>query len=125
MGYFKHDAVVAMVDGYDEPTREALVALRSDLRSKVSEYLVDLFVGPIAGMNGYDVWAILPDGSKEGLVDSDVFDDIRDRFMEICPGAVHVRWGGDDDAHSRTPSGIGAVLRRIRGTNTVVSEVPA
>jgi len=108
MGYFKHDAVVAMVADYDVPTRDALMDLRSDLRAKVAEYLVDLFVGPIACMNGYDVWAILPDGSKDGWVDSDVFDAIRDRFMAICPGAVHVRWGGDDD-----------------DTHTVVSEVEA
>ena len=105
MGYIAHDAVIAVVDDWDEETLGAIDALADEMPEAVRPFLV----GPVVGTNGYHSWAFLPDGSKEGWPASDEGALWRDRFAEVAKGqlrtfedeswyradVVHIRFGGD------------------------------
>lgn len=113
MGYIQHDAVIAVVSGYDEETIKRIEEFRASMDDSLSRLDVSLhgtfsqfLVGPVVGINGYHMYCFLPDGSKEGWAPSDKAQKLREQFQEIAQGeryddgsgsgdVVAVRFGGD------------------------------
>ena len=76
MGWIKHNAIV--VTHWDSNTS----AFKS-AHEQAKEVLGEM-VSPIVGspINGYASFLIAPDGSKEGWLDSDLFDERRAEYIE-------------------------------------------
>lgn len=102
MGYIQHDAVVAVISGYDEETHAAIARFREEL----PEEFRHLLVGPVVGVNDYRTYLFAPDGSKEGWEHSDEAESWRESFAALARGkryddgsgsgnVIHVRFGGD------------------------------
>jgi hypothetical protein len=113
MGYVQHDTVIVTTDESQAPDLDAF-------RASIPERFRRLVIGPIPSVvNAYVTCVFLPDGSKEGWVDSDTGDDIRARFVALFGqrfsdgsswhDVVHVTYGGDyqDDSGitARDPRG--------------------
>jgi hypothetical protein len=84
MGIENHNAVLATT--WD---REYVEIIRAWVEGLKCEQLLPSFHDPrrlfVFGpelINGYTTVVMLPDGSKEGWVESDYIDDLRDRFIE-------------------------------------------
>jgi hypothetical protein len=104
MGRMEHDAVVIA-------THEARPGGLPDLdafRASIPEEYRALIVGPVVTTyNGHVMYAMLPDGSKEGWPASDQGDEIRERFKALfrqryADGGshddwLHVRFGDPDE----------------------------
>ncbi len=95
MGYIKHDAV--LVVAYQDDTVKAIEALRDEMPQEYAKFLV----GPVEGVNCYKMFALLPDGSKEGWDFSSDMDEWREKLLGLfrwdrVTDYVHVRFGGDD-----------------------------
>ena len=106
MGYFRHQAVVVVMNDFDDTQKNAIEAF-STLQEEMGALDQEVpnppccIVGPVTGINGYYSWAFLPDGSKEGWNPSDTADDFRERFIEIAQSSEHasvveLQLGGDD-----------------------------
>jgi hypothetical protein len=113
MGYMAHDAVIAVISEYDHETIERIERFRQEMRDNqhVEDQIHntdfnDFLVGPVVGINGYHMYAFLPDGSKEGWGTSDRAHLWREKFADIARGqryddgsgsgeVVAVRFGGD------------------------------
>jgi hypothetical protein len=83
-----------------------------------------LVIGPVPAVIESNPWvAFLPDGSNEGWADSDLGDELRERFLNLFPRYVVAEWGdGEPSARVNTEdhyirvSGIAdAVTRRAGG----------
>lgn len=108
MGYIKHNAIVVTgqrkrdLPNWDREDCEIDDAHRA---AKECGCAVTDIVGPL--MNGSLSFLVVPDGSKEGWVDSDAGDEARDRFVRWLDKVngehggwfewVEV-WFGNDDA---------------------------
>jgi hypothetical protein len=118
MGYMAHHGLMAIVYdfvmqgmyGHTPPDWEGF-------KESVPPAYRPLLVGPVHSIvNGYTMFAMFPDGSKEGWPQSDTGDEIRARFAmlfddEACD-LVEFRWGGDEpdmlwiqDVHERIKRG--------------------
>lgn len=105
MGYYRHDAVIAIGSLYDEE-RAALNAeidaLRADMHDVHGYDMSRVLIGPIESpINSFTIFAYLPDGSKEGWDASDAHDLWRERFKEIMAArpywnVLDVEFGGDE-----------------------------
>lgn len=102
MGYIAHDAVIVVTEDY----REGGLPDMDAFRASMPEHFRHLVIGPVQTVaNGSTCYVFLPDGSKEGWVDSDLGDEWRRRFKELFRLAyddgsspddvVSVRFGGD------------------------------
>lgn len=110
MGYMKHEGLI-MTTWHDESS-----ARIEAFRSAMPEEYRHLLVGPVPVVNGYDSWAFMPDGSKEGWTHSDEAQALRVALATLCeqaPGYVNwafVRFGGDDELRRIITSDDGADL---------------
>ncbi len=106
MGYIEHAAVIVTVSDYANDGDLAPGPKVEALRESLPEQWRPLVIGPVrAVVNGYDTYAFLPDGSKEGWRDSDQGDEYRSQFKAIFAfryedgsspfDVVEVRYGGD------------------------------
>ena len=131
MSYKAHDIVTTNIGHIHETEAAALFrALRGELRAKLVEaglgdgeagMLSGLLVGPIRGADATVSYALLPDGSKEHWPESDVFDEVRQKFISIAArfgpeDVVHVRFGGDLRAQFGRGDGRPAVVYPAPGT---------
>lgn len=107
MGYIAHDAVIAVVSGYDTETINAIAAFKASMDNDrnhddmaLGQTYSQFLVGPVVGVNGYHMYAFLPDGSNEGWGPSDRAQELRARFTQIAKSGnvVAVRFGGDFEA---------------------------
>ncbi len=118
MGYPRHDAVIATVNGYvfKDGTTDVPAPDIDAFRASLPEEWRHLVIGPIASLvNDYVTFAFLPDGSKEGWGTSDDGDTHRQRFVEMfsaCHGdgsspfdvvVVAARYGGDEPGAGYEP----------------------
>ncbi len=110
MGYMRHNAVIVTAagdvmrgerDGVPAPDVEAF-------RQSLPEKWRRLVTGPVRSvMEDYVTFAFLPDGSHEGWDDSNLGDELRQRFLDLFTFAhedgstpfdvLDVRFGGDVD----------------------------
>jgi hypothetical protein len=82
MGYMAHHALIVTFPDYvlNSPWMPNVQAFKE----KMSPDLAPLLVGPVvAAINGYQTWAFLPDGSKEGWGLSDEGDRVRQEFADL------------------------------------------
>lgn len=87
MGYIRHQLALAIGTSYGDDLA-ALTAeidqLRAEMRDKQGSDESHLLIGPIpAAINAYNMFALLPDGSKWHWDTSDRFNGYRERFAEI------------------------------------------
>jgi hypothetical protein len=93
MGYFRHQAVIAMTYGDDD--QPDVPAFRAGL----PEHFARLVIGPIPTVvNVCRLYAFLPDGSKEGWDTSNEGDEHRDAFLALFSRAtvMQAAWGDDE-----------------------------
>ncbi len=111
MGYIQHDAVIVTVSGYANDRDFAPGPKVKAFRESLPEEWRALVVGPVRSVvNGYDTYAFLPDGSKEGWRDSDQGDEYRSQFDSMWLRSVSAetsRW-------SSTALGVVAVSVAVR-----------
>ena len=94
MGYFAHDAILAVAWEGAEVDIDAF-------RDSLPDEWRPLVIGPIPAVVNFDeFYAFLPDGSKEGWFTSHDGDEYRKRFVELFKNTeyadiVSVRFGGD------------------------------
>lgn len=104
MSSMEHDALVIVTGDHREGGLPDLDAFRAS----VPEEFRPLIIGPIiTSYNGCAMYAMLPDGSKDGWPPSDQADAIRERFKDLfrtryddgstADQWVHVRFGDDAD----------------------------
>ena len=82
MGYDKHETVMAITrDGssFDRAARTLQKRVGATLRNKRRGPLHRHFIP----LNGWVVWTLFPDGSKEGWPDSDDGDKLRTEFVDL------------------------------------------
>lgn len=107
MGYMRHNAIVAVVNGYIFGQPEA-----PDVETFRASLPVDwqpLVIGPVKSvMNDYVTFVFAADGSKEGWGASDAGDQYREQFVNLFRPAhekgydpsdvlvVDARFGGDE-----------------------------
>lgn len=98
MGYMAHHGLMAVVHdfvmhGPDAPDWEGF-------KASVPGEFRPLLVGPVhSHVNGYTMFAMFPDGSKEWWPASHDGDEIRAQFVLLFRGQadmVEFRWGGDE-----------------------------
>lgn len=102
MGYMAHHGVMAVV--YDFVMQGMFGHTPPDwegFKASVPEEFRPLLVGPVHSVvNGYTMFAMFPDGSKEGWPASHEGDEIRARFILLFQGdgcdLCEFRWGGDE-----------------------------
>ena len=107
MGYMRHNAIVAVVNGYifGQPEAPDVEAFRASLPAEWRH----LVVGPVKSvMNDYVTFVFAADGSKEGWGASDNGDLYREQFVDLFRPAyekgydpsdvliVDARFGGDE-----------------------------
>jgi hypothetical protein len=98
MGYIRHDVLVIVTQARSDFDRQARALLRETREDDPRS--TKLVKRTACNVNGYVIWTVLPDGSKEGWKDSDNTDAIRGRFeylaqCEKWADGVRVRFGGD------------------------------
>lgn len=99
MGYLAHHAVLVHDWQAGNGNPERVTAFRE----RLPERWAALVIGPVETViNRAQVYAFLPDGSKEGWADSHTGDRLRDEFVELFAGTYAdvavVRFGGDEPA---------------------------
>lgn len=107
MGYMRHNAIVAVVNGYilGRPEAPDVEAFRASLPYEWQH----LVIGPVKSvMNDYVTFVFAADGSKEGWDTSDAGDLYREKFLDLFQFAyedgsslsdvlvVDARFGGDE-----------------------------
>lgn len=115
MGYMAHDAAIAVVPSWREDIVTELDKFRRRLATEHPE-IRPFFVGPITTVNQDNVYAFLPDGSKEGWGLSETAEEWREQFVEIARGSLtndddpdqESYWDGGDVVHSRFGGDYGA-----------------
>lgn len=122
MGYMRHNAIVAVVNGYifGQPEAPDVETFRASLPPEWQH----LVIGPVKSvMNDYVTFVFAADGSKEGWGTSDAGDLYRKQFLDLFRFAyedgsspsdvlvVDARFGGDE------PSGPGGEDELIVSTN--------
>ena len=105
MGYIRHHAAIAVVPDYGEgcdEARAAIIKLQQQMGADNNfPATPQCIFGPVMGINDYQSWAFLPDGSKEGWGVSDTADDYRKDFISAArlaeyASVVELIMGGDD-----------------------------
>lgn len=102
MGYHAHHGLMVIVYnfvmegeyGHEPPDWEGF-------KAGVPDEFRPLLVGPVhSPVNGFTMFAMFPDGSKEGWAASDTGDEIRAQFVGLFKDEgcelVEFRWGGDE-----------------------------
>jgi hypothetical protein len=105
MGYIRHRAVIAQMPMPGTPDYEATVKALEDFRASLpGDDWRALVIGPVDAVINADPWvAFLPDGSNEGWRDSDLGDELRERFLNMFPKYVIAEWGdGEPSARQNT-----------------------
>lgn len=107
MGYIRHNAIVAVVNGYifGQPEAPDVETFRASLPAEWQH----LVIGPVKSvMNDYVTFVFAADGSKEGWGASDAGDLYRQQFLDLFQFAyedgsspsdvlvVDARFGGDE-----------------------------
>lgn len=107
MGYMRHNAIVAVVNGYifGQPEAPDVEAFRASLPAEWQP----LVIGPVQSvMNDYVTFVFAADGSKEGWDTSDAGDWYREKFLKLFRFAfedgsspsdvlvIDARFGGDE-----------------------------
>lgn len=112
MGYMRHNAIVAVVNGYvfsNPPVSDIPVPDVEAFRASLPADWQHLVIGPIKSIvNDYVTFVFAADGSKEGWGPSDDGDRYRERFLDMFRFAyedgsspfdalvVDARFGGDE-----------------------------
>ena len=99
MGYFKHGLTCAVVHAWDKERVAAIDAWVKEVNARPPT--PGTKIGSIArfevNLNGFVVYVIPPDGSKEGWPGSDATDRLRGELVAFAPrNAVDVLFGGDE-----------------------------
>jgi hypothetical protein len=107
MGYMRHNAIVAVVNGYIFGRPEAPDV--ESFRASLPDDWQHLVIGPVKSvMNDYVTFVFAADGSKEGWDTSDAGDFYREKFLDLFQFAyedgsspsdvlvVDARFGGDE-----------------------------
>jgi hypothetical protein len=85
MGYMRHHAIIVSGTSYQDTTVEQAHKKACEIWGESAPQQVTHILH--SRINGYDSFAILPDGSKEGWEDSNTGDERRNAFiawMESC-----------------------------------------
>jgi hypothetical protein len=95
MGYIRHRAVIAQMPMPGTPWYEETVKALEDFRASLpGDDWRALVIGPVPAIVESDPWVVfLPDGSGEGWADSDLGDELRERFLGLFPRYVIAEWG--------------------------------
>lgn len=114
MGYTRHNVIIVTIAGYvkslsADPGGGDRMPDIEGFRASMPEEWQRLLVGPATSVvNGYETWAFLPDGSKEGWGTSGLGDQLRERFTNLFQFTyddgsspfdvivIDVRFGGDE-----------------------------
>lgn len=97
MGYMIHHTIV--VTGWHEDSMKNGYEIAVMAFKDTACTFTPIYISPV---NGYMTFYILPDGSKEGWLESDKADEARGNFMESLRDyngyldAVELQYGGDE-----------------------------
>lgn len=81
MGHYIHDAIV--VSSFSSVFLDQAVTKAAELGLQI--------IGPNApGLNNLQSFLVCPDGSKEGWLDSNVVDKLREEFLEFLRGYAYL-----------------------------------
>lgn len=102
MGYIRHKAIVAATQDFSAIGRGDATGDVERFREEMPEEYRKYLVGPVKGINAYDFWCFLPDGSKEGWDYSNEVQEWRERFASLLASTypsefVGIAFGADVD----------------------------